>query len=485
VQLRTLLHYNKETIVIQAMMMDGINIVIWVWLDILILQQLVQSPVQKQRQNHLNISSTCIEINLMNNPLVTPVIKRFAFAVVMVFATAIIMITIPSPAVAAQQQQINSNTSQSADPSSNPLSLNTIFKQTENSVVNITSKTPTAGISNPVNQSSNTTTLGSGFVYDKQGHIVTNGHVVGDAKVLDVTFPDGNRYAAKVIASDIYSDIAVLQISQNASQPQRQLLSSLKPLVLGNSSNLEVGDTVIAIGNPFGLSDAMTTGIVSSIGRSIPISAGGFSIPNAIQTDAAVNPGDSGGPLLNARGEVIGMNTAVTGTNTLSGIGFAIPSNTLTKIVPILIQKGYYPHPYLGLIFASLTSDLAQDNGIPLNLNGVYVERITENGPADKAGLHGSTTDQYLKKHLGDVITAVDGHNITKRDDLLNYIGQNKIAGNNITLTVYRNGHVIDLKATLAARPSLLPFLTTRSALPSFGMHHPPVRPPTIPRPHP
>jgi S1-C subfamily serine protease len=200
--------------------------------------------------------------------------------------------------------------------------------------------------------------------------------------------------------------------------------------VFGNSSNLEVADTVIAIGNPFGLSDAMTTGIVSGIGRSIPISVGGFSIPNAIQTDTPVDPGDSGGPLLNTRGEAIGMNTAiVSGTDKLSGIGFAIPSNTITKIVPILIEKGYYPHPYLGLVFATLTSDLAQDNGIPLNLKGVYVDRITENGPADKAGIHGSTTDQYLKKHLGDIIIAADGHNITKSDDLLNYIGQHKIAG--------------------------------------------------------
>jgi S1-C subfamily serine protease len=252
--------------------------------------------------------------------------------------------------------------------------------------------------------------------------------------------------------------------------------------MIGNSSNLEVADTVIAIGNPFGLSDAMTTGIVSGIGRSIPISVGGFSVPNAIQTDARVNPGDSGGPLLNTRGEMIGMNTAITVTNTLSGIGFAIPSNTITKIVPILIQKGSYPHPYLGLVFSTLTSDLAQDAGIPVNLRGVYVDRITQNGPADKAGVHGSTTDEYLKKHLGDVIIAVDGHNITKRDDLLNYIGQNKIAGNNITLTVYRNGHAIDLKATLTARPSLIPFLTTRSAFPSIP--HPPVRPPTIPTPH-
>jgi S1-C subfamily serine protease len=427
----------------------------------------------------------------MNTSQHNPMRKRFAFATAIVFAVATIMITIPSngftllSTAEAQQPRINSNTSSSQSNSSsfNPLSLNTIFKQTENSVVNITSKTPTAGLSNPVNQTSNTTTLGSGFVYDKQGHILTNSHVVGDVKVVDVTFPDGNRYAAKVIASDIYSDIAVLQISQNASQPQRQLSSYLKPLVLGNSSNLEVADTVIAIGNPFGLSDAMTTGIVSGIGRSIPISVGGFSIPNAIQTDARVNPGDSGGPLFDTRGEVIGMNTAIlSGTDKLSGIGFAIPSNTITKIVPTLIEKGYYPHPYLGLLFGTLTSDLAQANGIPLNIKGVYVDRITQNGPADKAGIHGSTTDQYLKKHLGDIIIAADGHKVIKHDDLLNYIGQNKIAGDNITLTIYRNGHAIDLKATLTARPSLIPFLTTRSAMPSIP--HPPMRPPTIPAPH-
>jgi S1-C subfamily serine protease len=181
---------------------------------------------------------------------------------------------------------------------------------------------------------------------------------------------------------------------------------------------------------------------------------------------------------------MIGMNTAIlSGTNTFSGIGFAIPSNTITKIVPTLIEKGYYPHPYLGLTFRALTSDLAQDAGIPVNLKGVYVDTITKNGPADKAGIHGSTTDQYSKKHLGDIIIAADGHNITTSDDLVNYIGQNKTAGNNLTLTVYRNGHAIDLKATLTARPSLIPFLTIRLAPPSIS--HPPMRPPAIPTPHP
>jgi S1-C subfamily serine protease len=195
--------------------------------------------------------------------------NRFAVATAVVFAVAI-MITIPfkgfilpSSAV-AQQQQLNSNTSSSQSTNSsstNPLSLNTIFKQVENSVVQITSKIPTIVVPNPLNPpSSNATTLGSGFVYDKQGHIVTNGHVVGDAKVVDVTFVDGNRYTANVMAKDIETDIAILQISK----PQ-QLLSSLKPLVLGNSSKMDVGDAVIAIGNPFGLSDTMTTGIVSGI----------------------------------------------------------------------------------------------------------------------------------------------------------------------------------------------------------------------------
>ena len=325
------------------------------------------------------------------------------FAIAIVFAVEIIMITIPfngfilpSTAV-AQQQQINSNTSSSltTNSSPNPLSLNTIYKQVRDSVVQITSKIPTTtGVPNPPNPlSPNATTLGSGFVYDKQGHIVTNGHVVGDSQIVDVTFLNGNRYIAMVMAKDIYSDIAVLQISQNASQLQRQLLSSLKPLALGNSSNLEVGDAVIAIGNPFGLSDTMTTGIVSGIGRSLPApSAGGFFIPNIIQTDAPINPGNSGGPLLDTQGKMIGMNTAIlSGTNTFSGIGFAIPSNDITRIVSTLIEKGYYPHPYLGLRDGTLTSDLAQDAGIPVNLKGAYVDSLMKNGPADKAGIHGST----------------------------------------------------------------------------------------------
>jgi S1-C subfamily serine protease len=414
--------------------------------------------------------------------------------IVTVFAITVILIpvstfTIPLTAMAAQQQQqdpINStaSTQQNTNSSSSatPLPLKIIFKQAEASVVQITSKIPAAA--DP--QSPNATTLGSGFVFDNQGHIITNGHVVGDAKIVDVTFVDGNRYTAKVIGTDIYSDIAVLQISQNTTQTQ-QLLSTLKPFVLGNSSKLEVGDQVIAIGNPFGLSDTMTTGIVSGVGRLLPAASGiGFSIPNAIQTDAPINPGNSGGPLLNTQGQVIGMNTAIfSATGTFSGIGFAIPSNTINRIAPTLIEKGYYLHPYLGLNGATLTSDLSQNltgGATATNLKGIYIDTITKNGPADKAGVHGSTIDQYSKKHAGDVIIGIDGRSIVRIDDLISYIDQHKSVGDNITLTVYRNGHAIDLKATLTSRPSPIPFLTAPSIPPS-PIPHPPARPAPIPHP--
>ena len=217
----------------------------------------------------------------------------------------------------------------------------------------------------------------------------------------------------------------------------------------------------------------MTTGIVSGLGRLLPAAAGaGFSIPNTIQTDAPINPGNSGGPLLNMQGQVIGMNTAIfSATGTFSGIGFAIPSDTITRIVPALIAKGYYLHPYLGFKGGALTSDVTQN--LTTNVSGVYVDTITKDGPADKAGVHGSTTDQYSKKHVGDIIVAVDGHRLVRIDDLGSYIDQHKTVGDNMTLTVYRNGHLIDLKTTLAARSSPLLSLITRSA-PSSPTPQPP-----------
>jgi S1-C subfamily serine protease len=440
----------------------------------------------------------------------TPFLFTVSILIITVGATTAISFSIfiiPFRVMGQQQQQTLSILSPSHNATftpTTPLSLKTIFKQVQNSIVQITSKIPipTTDQLNPQPQQ-NSTALGSGFIYDKAGRIITNNHVVGDAKIVDVTFVDGNRYTAKVIGTDIYSDIAVIQI-QNTTK-QQQPLPPLKPLVIGNSSKLEVGDPVIAIGNPFGLSDTLTTGIVSGIGRLLPSAGGaGFSIPNAIQTDAPINPGNSGGPLLNMLGEVVGINTAVfSGTGTFSGIGFAVPSNAITKIVPTLIEKGTYPHPYFGAKIATLTSDILQNVTTDLpsaartalsNLKGAYVDTITKNGPADKAGVHGSTTDQYSKKHGGDIITAIDGHPIVKSDDLITYIDQHKSVGDNITLTIYRNGHTLDLKATLTARPSPIPFLTIKSAPSPLPPGSPPpttppsppsIQPPMIPRPHP
>jgi S1-C subfamily serine protease len=357
--------------------------------------------------------------------------------------------------------------------------LNAIFKKAENSIVQITSRLPV--LANPSRSQSQPppplTALGSGFVYDNQGHIITNSHVINGAQTADVTFVDGNRFTAKVVGNDVYSDIAVLKLASNNTQQSKQqqvALSAIKPLAIGNSSSIEVGDQVIAIGNPFGLSDTMTTGIVSGISRVLPAAGGvGFSIPDAIQTDAPINPGNSGGPLLNMQGQVIGISTAIlSGSGGFSGIGFAVPSNTIAKVVPTLIQKGTYPHAFLGLTVATLTSDIAENitglEGAP-NLRGIYVDTITKGGPADKAGIHGTTTDQYSKKHVGDVITAIDGRPALRSDDLITYIDQHKSVGDEVTFTVYRDGRTMDLKVTLAPRPS--PVI-------SLAMGLPPVPPP-------
>ena len=362
-----------------------------------------------------------------------------------------------------QQEQQNSTVSDvvlaKEEQGRDSLSLNSIFKQVENSVVQITRKVPPpSSILPPSPESENATALGSGFVYDNKGHIITNNHVVGNAKIVDITLVDGNRYTANVTGTDIFNDIAVIEIVGNLTQPP----PALKPLIIGNSSALEVGEQVIAIGNPFGLVGTMTTGIVSQTGQMIEDQETGFSIPNAIQTDALINPGNSGGPLLNMNGQVIGINTAG-----LSGIGLAIPSNAITRIVPALIEKGNYTHPWLGLTAATLTSDLAESvKGLERNFKGVLVDSIVKDGPADKVGLNGSSTDQYGKKHGGDIITAVDGHNVIKIEDFISYLEEQKKVGDKITLTIYRNGQFLDLEIILQERPSPLLYLTEMPSSP-------------------
>lgn len=328
---------------------------------------------------------------------------------------------------------------------STSISISKIFKDVQGSVVQITRENKQAPDS-PGDE--NVTSLGSGFVFDKEGRIITNHHVVQDSKSVDVTFIDGNRYVASVIGSDPFNDVAVIKITQNISE-------KLRPLILGNSSVVEVGDQVIAIGNPYGLAGSMSLGIVSQKGRLISTEGSAFSIPSVIQTDALINPGNSGGPLLNIQEEVIGMNTAgvLSDSGGFSGIGLAVPSNTISKIVPVLNSKGNYTHPWLGVSASTLTSKLTENfENLSRDFKGVYVDLITKDGPADKAGLRGSTTDQYGDKHGTDIITAVDNHNVTYMEDLVSYLDENKKPGEKLNLTVLRNQSYLDIGVLLGDR---------------------------------
>jgi S1-C subfamily serine protease len=332
------------------------------------------------------------------------------------------------------------------------LPLTALFKQVENSVVQVTSKVSNANIQIIINGNpleSQSTRLGSGFVLDNQGHIITNYHVVGDAKTVDVTFVDGNSYNAKVIGADPFSDIAVIQLTDDFSA------ENVVPLVIANSSSLEVGQQIVAIGNPFGLSDTMTTGIVSQMGRLLPDPGTNFSTPNTIQTDAAINPGNSGGPLLNMQGQVVGINTAISSTTgEFSGIGFAVPSNVIIREAQGLIKNGCYGHPWLGIAGGALTPDIAQSGGLPRNYKGVVVASVQSGSPAEKAGLKGVTqNDVSNTQQIGDIITGIDGHPLRSMDELVNYIDVHKSVSDNVMLTVNRHNQIMNLNLVLQARP--------------------------------
>jgi S1-C subfamily serine protease len=333
--------------------------------------------------------------------------------------------------------------------------LTAIFKKVENSVVQITARTPNPNLQiiingNPIGSQS--TRLGSGFVYDKQGHIVTNNHVIDGAKTADISFVDGNTYRAKILGTDPSGDLAVLQITDNFSAEK------VVPLVIANSSSLQVGQQVIALGNPFGLSDTMTTGIVSQVGRLLPNPDTGFSIPNGIQTDAPINPGNSGGPLLNTEGQVVGLNTAIsTSTGEFSGIGFAIPSDAITKEVPRLMQTGTYSHPWLGIAGGAITPNITQSAGLPRNYKGVVVGSVQTGSPAEKAGLQAVSQDQSSNtQNVGDIIIRADGHPLRSIDDLINYIDTKKSVGDNVMLAVNRHGQITNINLVLGTRPASL-----------------------------
>ncbi|MRS02627.1 PDZ domain-containing protein [bacterium] len=301
-----------------------------------------------------------------------------------------------------------------------------------------------------------TQALGSGFVWNKDGYIVTNNHVVANADKIQVTFSDGTIANAKLVGTDVNSDLAIIQLEDYT--------GTLYPITSSESTNVKVGQVAIAIGNPYGLENTMTVGIVSAVGRSLPTdqtAATSYTIPDIIQTDAPINPGNSGGVLVNDQGHLIGVTAAIessTGAN--AGIGFAIPSSTVNKVIPALIKDGKYEHAYLGLTGTTLTPDLAEAMDLDANQRGVLVIAVANDGPADKAGLMGSsktvTLNGIVTQVGGDIITAIDGKQLNAMDDLISYLASHTEVGQSVKLTILRNGSEKTLDATVLARPEVV-----------------------------
>jgi S1-C subfamily serine protease len=290
--------------------------------------------------------------------------------------------------------------------------------------------------------------MGSGFVYSEDGYVITNQHVVRDAQKVTVTFLDGESYIGDVIGTDQDLDIAVVKVSPSNTY--------LQPIKIGDSSKLKVGERIAAIGNPFGLSGSMTSGIVSQIGRLLPQESG-YSIPDVIQTDAAINPGNSGGPLINMKGEVVGINTAIqSATGEFSGIGFAVPSNTVKKVVPVLIENGEFKHPWMGISGTDVDPELAEVRGLKSS-KGFLVVSVIEESPAELAGLLGVTETKEMDGREfaldGDIILAIDGKTVRKISDILVHLQREKSIGDDMVLSVNRNGEMLELTMVLEERP--------------------------------
>ena len=303
------------------------------------------------------------------------------------------------------------------------------------------------------------TAQGSGFVYDSEGHVITNYHVVEGADIIEIDFTSGHKAYGTIVGIDQDSDLAVIKVDAPAEE--------IHPVKLGDSNELKVGQTVVAIGNPFGLSGTMTVGIVSALGRTmdsqrIAPSGGYFSAGDIIQTDAAINPGNSGGPLFNLKGEVIGVNRAIrtqfsstSGDPLNSGIGFAVSINIAKRVVPELIANGEYNYPYLGIAALSdLSLPVIEALGLP-QFNGAYVTLVVENSPAEQAGLRAGSLPSSIDGLLagGDLIIAIDGKPVFSFDDIIQHLIYFTTPGDTITLTVIRDGEAMDMPLTLGSRP--------------------------------
>ncbi|MFO7741343.1 MAG: trypsin-like peptidase domain-containing protein [Anaerolineae bacterium] len=325
-----------------------------------------------------------------------------------------------------------------------------VYDQAGSAVVNITSVTYAYDFFfNPVPQEG----TGSGFVYDENGHVVTNYHVIEDAEELSVTLADGQTYSAEIVGLDPTNDLAVIRIE--AGNPP-------EPIPLGDSDGLRVGQFVVAIGNPFGLEGTLTVGVISSLGRVIKGPDNRF-IGEVIQTDAAINPGNSGGPLLDLRGRVIGVNSQIVSPSQANaGVGFAVPSNTVRRVVPELISRGRYPHPWLGIEPISLTAERArafEQAGMEGVVDtGVLVLEVVPGGPAEKAGIRGGSRLVQIGRYRiplgGDIVTAINGEPIADYQDLTVYLETRTRVGDTIEVTLIRGGEERTLDVTLEERPS-------------------------------
>ena len=324
--------------------------------------------------------------------------------------------------------------------------LNTIYSTSLPSIVHIKVRQTVPGFF----PNQERTGEGSGFIWDTEGNIVTNYHVVASASIVDVEFADGSQYPAAVIGLDPNSDLAIIKVNSNG--------KILTPLNLGDSTNVKVGNHTIVIGSPFGQEFSMSSGIVSAIKRTVPSQNTLFSIPNVIQTDAAINPGNSGGPLLDIEGNVIGINSQIisrSGGN--QGIGFAIPINSVKKIIPTLIKGEKFEYPYIGITGMDLNPNLKKALAIDSNIKGVMIVDVVKGSPADLGGLSGytGTVSDNVNSYPsgGDILTAINTIPIKSMSDLLSLLFSDYSPGDSITFTILRDSSSLDLDITLISRP--------------------------------
>ncbi len=358
---------------------------------------------------------------------------------VLIVVAAVLILAVAGLGFYAYQLSVKLNTLSQQLQTLNDRTINVgaIYNSAEKSVVKIR-----------VRRSDGEDVGGSGFIFDSMGHVVTNNHVIEDGNKFEVTLSDGSILKAELVGGDVYSDLAVIKVTD---------LTAVPPLALADSNNLKVGDQVVAVGSPFGLEGSITSGIVSQKGRLLP-APGRYSVPDVIQFDAAINKGNSGGPLLNSKGEVVGVTTALMpgqGMPAFAGVGFAVPSNMIAKVIPSLLEKGKYEHPWLGINVTSLTPGVAEAMGLNIS-QGLLIVGVLENSPAQAAGLQGGSSELTVDGEKitagGDIILSMDGIGIRSTEALLSYLSQRR-PGDRVTLKVIRGGTEINVELTIGIRP--------------------------------